>query len=175
VGAVGDEDPGSFLPLFSKYFRIIMTPVSSRGPGGGLEREGLHAEDFRKAALQLEEKPQVSLAEGRRRQGVEGRESLKGGRVFVDLRIVFHGARSEGVKPEIDAEVPPGKMGVMADHVDFGQLRQVRVLAEEFIGKEFLQGNFRHVAGRRRESTAAGTAFFEEQFHGFLLIPQPGG
>ena len=53
--------------------------------------------------------------------------------VFVEFRIVFHGAGAERIEVAVDAEVPLRKAREMTHHVEFRQLRQVVDWVADFI------------------------------------------
>ena len=68
-------------------------------------------------------------------------ETRHGGHFLVDLRVVFHSAAAERIESGIDAEVHLGEIGVVAYHVHFAHLRQIRSIAALEFCRQFLDAD----------------------------------
>ena len=163
MGRIGNQDPGSPLPLFRKIFfddhDPRQLPVSA---GGGLQGKVGHAEDFRQVALQRIEEPQRPLGKRSRGMGMKPGKAGKPCHVFVDFGVVLHRAGAERIKPQVHAEVAPGQGGIMAHQIHFRHLGEIEVLPEQIRVDEVGKGGLRDIAGRQLCGPAAGAALFKD-------------
>ena len=57
--------------------------------------------------------------------GVQVLELRQSGHLLVDLGVILHGTRTQGIETGIDAKVIVGEVGIMAHHREFVALRQL--------------------------------------------------
>src|SRR5207237_9228775 len=81
------------------------TRVVPLGPGRGLQRDRVHAGDFRQDPLQFIEEAQCPLDRGLVLVRMDPRDSREGGELFRELRVELHRARSERIESRVDSEV----------------------------------------------------------------------
>src|SRR6266496_6280665 len=90
------------------------------------------------------------------------RETRQASHRFVDLRIVFHGARTERIELALDGEVSLRQTGEMAQHFELAQLRESRdIVAQQ--RRRNTPFN-RPVLRRPVQRASARRAAFEEEF-----------
>ncbi len=164
MGGVGHQDPGSLLSLVleiaADHEQRRDLAVSSRRR---LQGDGLHPRDLGQAILQGVHQGQRPLCRRLGLEGMDGRESGKGGSLLVDPRVVLHRARTQGVEVGIHREVELREAREVAQDIQFGQLGQGRGgLAKHRRRKEFLWLNLRAVRLRRHGPPAPGTGLLEE-------------
>src|SRR5262245_10294054 len=90
---------------------------------GWLQRYGRQAGDFCEVLLELVNHFERALCILFVSQRVQVGEAGDSRHTFVETRVVFHGARSEGVHAEIDRVVPGGHANEVTYHVDFAHFR----------------------------------------------------
>ena len=124
------------------------------GAGRGLERDGVHAADLGEVLLEAPEELERALGRLVGGQGMEGGEAGQAGRPLVDLGVVLHGARAEGVEARVHAPVELGEVHVVADEGRLVELGECRAGGPPGGGGEPVEG----VCGRRREARAGAAA-----------------
>ncbi len=107
------------------------------------------SESARSSAYMSSSAPWHSSA---RRQRVQVGEAGQARQRLARLRVVLHGAGAERVEAGVDAVVPGGEVGEVADHLQLGQLRHAGqpVLAQERRGQGGIDAALRPAAGTRR-------------------------
>ena len=130
------------------------------GAGGGLEGDGVHAEDLSQLTSQKMQRLQRAL------HGLDGLQGMDGGKagqschLFIDLGVVFHGAGAQRIKTVIDAVDALAQLGIMPGQLIFAHMGQVQ-RRFPFLRKMDL----RHITGRHQREPAAFTAQFKDQLH----------
>jgi hypothetical protein len=88
------------------------------------------------------EQAQYALDRADRLERVEAQEPREGGKVFVDLGIILHGAGPKGIESQVHAVVLPRKIDVVPDDVYLRELRQVRIRYPEKFGVKGIARRF---------------------------------
>ncbi len=152
VGGVGDQHLGACLPLvFMVGGKDQHAGQLALGAGSRLQGHRRQAGDFAQIALQVVHQLQGALGEAFRQQGMGAGESGNGRLAFVGLGVVFHGAGAQRVHAAVHAEIPLGKLGEVAHHIQFGKIRKIRTVAHQGI----VQRGFVHVAAGQRQTLAS--------------------
>src|SRR5262249_6881976 len=86
------------------------------------------------------------------------------GHVLVELRVVLHGARAQGVEVRVDAVVHARETRVVAEDVALGHFPQCpRLPAHGFVGRDLAGVGVRHRGPRERGRFAAARGELEDQ------------
>ena len=115
--------------------------------GGGLERGGLHAGDFEQASLQSRQDLQAALRELLRLIRMLGGHAFQARDVFVDARIVFHGAGAQRIHAQVDGVVPGGEPREVADHLDLAHFGEALEIGAGVIAQQRLHVDGGNVGG----------------------------
>ena len=106
VGGVGQDDLVARLPSVAMIRGgDEETRVFPLSPGRGLQRDRVHAGDFRQDPLQFVEEAQRPLDRGLVLVRMDPRDGREGGELFRELRVELHRARSERIESRVDSEV----------------------------------------------------------------------
>jgi hypothetical protein len=131
------------------------------------QRDRPHAGHLLQHLLQLEHAGEETLAELLRRERMPPQQSRQARQRVAGARIVLHGAGTERVEMRVDGEILLRQPGVVAHHLQLGDLGQQRRLAAQKGGRDV--GKCRVVRRRRLQGgTARGRGVFEYQAHGRL-------
>ena len=93
--------------------------------GGGLQSDRVHAGDFEQAALQLGAHLHRALRERVGLIGMNPRHAVDARGLFVDARVVLHGAGAQRIQAQVDGVIPGGEAREVADDVHFADFREV--------------------------------------------------
>ena len=96
--------------------------------GKGVEREFAHASQFGKTHLQVVVNLQSAIDCSHGLQGMQTGEVGMSRHVFVDLGIVLHRTRTQGIETGVDTKVVVAHVGVVTHHGEFVNLGQRRSL-----------------------------------------------
>ena len=111
------------------------------GAGRRLQRNAGEPADLAEPSLQLVHESKIALDHRRILQGMGSRKADEPRRIFVYLRVVFHGAGTERVKPAVDAEISLRQAQKVSHHLMFREFRQAVVLADQVLR----QNRLRHI------------------------------
>src|SRR5208337_433971 len=159
------EDFGAPLPTLlvvrTDHHHARELPLRSRRR---LERYPVHPADLGQVLLEVMEEVEKTLRQCHRLEGMGAREAGKRSHRFVELRVVFHGARSEGIEAEVDGVVPSGDARKVADHIHLGEFRQtLAIRAQKRRGELVLGSDRRYIEGRERIAHASRSTALEKE------------
>ena len=153
VGAVGDDHD---VPLFALSARMVVGACHEHagqlpvGTGSGLEADRGEAADLAQELRQQPLELEAALAHRHRVERVGTGQARQAGGPLVQLGVVLHGARAEGIEADVDGVVQPAQPVEVADQVELADLRQPRRLhAASILGNRWLAGG-RRLGGFRR-------------------------
>ena len=163
VGGIGHDDLCSFQIAF---FAMICLDQQKAGKfamcaGCGLKRNRVHAGDLAEIFLQRVADYVAAFNGIGILQRVDAGEARKSRCFFVDLRIIFHCARAEGIKSVIYAVGLLGQLGVVAVHFGLGQLGQSQCR----FPSGCVRDDDRHIAFRNILCASSGSASFKYKLH----------
>ena len=131
----------------------------------GLERDSVHAEDLAKLSAQRVQRLERALRGLDALERVELGEARQRRHVLVDLGVVLHRARAEGIEAVVHAMDALAKGGVVTGELVFTHVGQVQRLVALF-GKLI----FGDVTLRHEGHAAAFDAKFKNELH-FIAPP----
>ena len=132
-------------------------------PGGGLERDRLHAGDLDQALGERFEDAQCALRDFFRLIRMSIGQAFEAGNKFVNPRIVFHGARAKRIHAEVDRVVPGREACEVTDDLDLAHLRHEAEVITCRIAQQLLWVYFRNVERRELVSFLAGRRLLEDE------------
>jgi hypothetical protein len=80
-------------------------------------------------------------------------ENWQGSHLLVNLRIILHGARAQGIEPIIDTEIVLRKIGIVAHHRHLVAFRKLGFLLAAELCRQFAQLVSIHVTRQTVAST----------------------
>ena len=161
VGAVGDQDlgaPGVAAGEVPGADDEAAGQLALRA-GDRLQRDLVETGDLAQHLLQLAHQLQGALDGAGVLVGVDVGEPRQAGHDLVDLRVVLHRARPQGVHADVDGVVLLGEAGVVTDDVDLADLGPVEALADH----PLRQGRLRHVRFGKAHAAPPRLAQFKDQ------------
>ena len=131
------------------------------GAGHGRKAYAGHAGDVLEDLLQVMHARQKALRMRHRGQRVPAGKPRQQGQGVTGARVVFHRARTQRIEVRVDGKIQPRQLGVVAHHLQFGNLRQQRRRAA---AQGSGNGQLAHRVTRHlRVGGTARRRFFEDQ------------
>ena len=105
-----------------------------------LKRDRVHAGDFLKAARCFVENFQTALDQSFRSVGMVRSQALQARHLFIDPRVVLHGAGTQRIEARVHSVIPGGKAREVTDDFQFRDLRKALDFAPaELWAQEFFR------------------------------------
>ena len=130
-----------------------------------LKRDRMEPDDFCQHLLEFIHEVENSLGEGFPLVRVGLSETRQAAQILVDLRVVFHGARTERIQPEVDGVVPLGEARVMAYHIHLADLgKSFDLWAHMVTGEHVLGTRLGNVGVGERVSPSSWMSLFKYEW-----------
>ncbi|GBC76398.1 hypothetical protein HRbin07_00598 [bacterium HR07] len=159
VGRVGQKDLCALVEFFGAL-KVFFNKKHSRqlpvGSGGRLERDRVHAPNRAEIFPQFVHQLEGPLGEIIPLQGMGMGEPRQPRHIFVNSRIVLHGAAAQGIDAVIYPVVHAREFCVMADDLDLRDLGELWVFfTDELWGDQLREISLRDVKSRQPQAGAA--------------------
>ena len=141
--------------------------------GRRLQRDRIHAGDLDQLLAQHLQYAQRALSHALRLIRMRFRQSRQPRHVFVDARVVLHGARAQRIHAVIDGVIPGRDAGVVADDFDLAHLRHMAQIFTHILTQQRGRIDSGHIERRQLVTFLAGRRFLEDQI--FVLADVGGG
>ena len=142
-------------------------------PAAGCKRDRVHAGDLDELLAQHLQNAQRALGHALRLIRMRLGQSRQPRHIFVDARVVLHGARAQRIHAVIDGIVPGRDACVVADDFDLAHLRHLAQIFAHVLAEQLCRIDRGHIERRQLVTFLAGGRFLEDQI--FVLADVGGG